>query len=45
MPGFGGMKALHMIREHGLDLPFIFVSGPLAKTLPSKRCATAPAIT
>jgi CheY-like chemotaxis protein len=27
MPQFSGTKALAMIRDHGIDLPFIFVSG------------------
>jgi diguanylate cyclase (GGDEF)-like protein len=31
MPTFTGTKALAMIREHGLDLPFIFVSGTIGE--------------
>jgi len=27
MPKFGGLEALAMVREHGLDVPFIIVSG------------------
>ncbi len=27
MPSFDGLKALAMVKEHGLDLPFIIVSG------------------
>lgn len=31
MPSFSGMKALAIIREHGVDLPFIFVSGTIGE--------------
>jgi diguanylate cyclase (GGDEF)-like protein len=31
MPAFSGLKALTMIREHGVDLPFIFVSGTIGE--------------
>lgn len=31
IPGFGGMAALAMIREQGLDFPFIFVSGTIGE--------------
>ncbi|HVB34491.1 MAG TPA: response regulator [Patescibacteria group bacterium] len=31
MPGFSGTAALAMIREKGLDLPFIFVSGTMGE--------------
>ena len=31
MPTFSGLKALTMIREHGVDLPFIFVSGTIGE--------------
>ncbi len=31
MPGFSGTKALSIIREKGLDLPFIFVSGTIGE--------------
>ena len=31
MPSFSGMKALTMVREHGADLPFIFVSGTIGE--------------
>ena len=31
IPGFGGKKALHIIREQQQDIPFIFVSGTLGE--------------
>jgi diguanylate cyclase (GGDEF)-like protein len=31
MPGFSGIKALSMIRNRGLDMPFIFVSGTIGE--------------
>jgi diguanylate cyclase len=31
MPAFSGTKALSIIREHGLDLPFIFVSATIGE--------------
>jgi diguanylate cyclase (GGDEF)-like protein len=31
MPAFSGTKALAIIREHGIDLPFIFVSGTIGE--------------
>jgi diguanylate cyclase (GGDEF)-like protein len=31
MPAFSGMKALAIVREHGVDLPFIFVSGTIGE--------------
>ncbi|MEI7980719.1 MAG: response regulator [Bacteroidota bacterium] len=32
MPGFGGLIALSMVREKGLDVPFIFVSGVMGES-------------
>ena len=29
IPGFGGLEALEMVRERGLDVPFIMVSGQM----------------
>src|SRR5690606_25965517 len=31
MPGFDGLSALAIVREHVLDIPFIFVSGALGE--------------
>ncbi len=31
MPQFNGVAALHLVRERGLDLPFIFVSGTIGE--------------
>jgi diguanylate cyclase (GGDEF)-like protein len=31
MPSFSGVKALAIVREHGIDLPFIFVSGTIGE--------------
>ena len=31
MPGFSGSKALNMVRERDLDVPFIFVSGTIGE--------------
>lgn len=31
MPGFSGAEALAIVHEHGLDIPFIFVSGTLTE--------------
>jgi signal transduction histidine kinase len=31
LPGFGGMPALGLLRERGLDLPFIIVSGTIGE--------------
>ncbi len=31
MPGFSGAKALSIIRDRGMDIPFIFVSGTLGE--------------
>jgi diguanylate cyclase (GGDEF)-like protein len=31
MPSFSGMKALSIVRERGIDLPFIFVSGTIGE--------------
>ena len=31
MPGFSGSRALAMVREQGLDIPFIFVSGTIGE--------------
>ncbi|MBA3269967.1 MAG: GGDEF domain-containing response regulator, partial [Acidobacteria bacterium] len=33
MPSFTGTKALSIIQEHGLDLPFIFVSGTIGEDI------------
>jgi diguanylate cyclase (GGDEF)-like protein len=33
MPSFSGTKALTMVREHGVDLPFIFVSGTIGEDI------------
>lgn len=33
MPAFSGLKALTMIRERGVDLPFIFVSGTIGEDI------------
>ena len=35
-PRFSGQAALRIVTESGLDLPFIYVSGTMAKTLPLK---------
>jgi CheY-like chemotaxis protein len=31
MPGFGGLEALEVLRESGIDLPFIIVSGKIGE--------------
>ncbi|MFZ5775563.1 MAG: response regulator [Thermodesulfobacteriota bacterium] len=31
MPGFSGMEALEIVRQHGVDLPFILVSGAVGE--------------
>ncbi|MBI4286424.1 MAG: PAS domain-containing protein [Chloroflexi bacterium] len=31
MPGFGGLQALELVKEKGLDLPFIVVSGKIGE--------------
>jgi sigma-B regulation protein RsbU (phosphoserine phosphatase) len=31
MPGFDGLSALAIVREHGLDVPFILVSGKIGE--------------
>ena len=31
IPGFGGMRALELVREHGSELPFILVSGTVGE--------------
>jgi DNA-binding NtrC family response regulator len=31
MPSFSGTQALAIVREHGVDLPFIFVSGTIGE--------------
>ena len=31
MPGFGGLRALELLKESGLDLPFIIVSGTIGE--------------
>ena len=33
MPGFSGTRALAMVREHGIDMPFIFVSGTIGEEI------------
>ena len=33
MPGFSGLKALNVLRETGLDIPFIFVSGTIGEEI------------
>ena len=33
LPGFGGMEALAIAREHSPDLPFIFVSGTIGEEI------------
>lgn len=33
MPGFSGARALAMVREHGVDMPFIFVSGTIGEDI------------
>ena len=41
MRGFTGIKALNIVRERHADVPFIFVSAPSAKTVPSPPCEPA----
>src|SRR5712675_1877830 len=31
LPGFGGMAAREMVKQHRLDIPFIFVSGTIGE--------------
>lgn len=31
MPGFGGLQALQILRERGVDLPFVMISGKLGE--------------
>ena len=31
IPGFGGLEALALVRDRGLDIPFIFVSGTISE--------------
>src|SRR2546423_14571998 len=33
MPGFSGLDALRMVQEHGLDIPFILVSGQIGEDM------------
>ncbi|HHJ15460.1 MAG TPA: GGDEF domain-containing response regulator [Gammaproteobacteria bacterium] len=33
MPGFSGLKALHILREHNSDIPFILVSGTVGEEI------------
>ena len=33
MPGFSGIKALEILKEYGLDIPFILVSGTIGEEL------------
>jgi two-component system cell cycle sensor histidine kinase/response regulator CckA len=33
MPGFSGTAALHLVREKGLDVPFLFVSGTIGEEI------------
>ena len=33
IPGFSGLEALALVRERGLDIPFIFVSGTISEDL------------
>ena len=33
MPGFSGLKALHILREHDSDIPFILVSGTVGEEI------------
>ena len=33
LPGFSGLDALHLMRERGVDLPFIIVSGSVSEAL------------
>ncbi len=34
MPRFSGLDALRVLKDSGLDVPFIIVSGNIGKTLP-----------
>src|SRR2546425_758344 len=36
MPGFSGTEALALLRAHGLDIPFIFVSGTMGEDLAAR---------
>src|SRR5947209_1622407 len=31
LPGFNGLEALRLLRQRGLDIPFLFVSGTLGE--------------
>ena len=33
MPGFSGLDALRIVQEHGLDIPFILVSGQIGEDM------------
>ena len=33
MPGFDGIKALKLMQKHGLDIPFIIVSGVIGENI------------
>src|SRR5205807_5714901 len=33
MPGFSGLDALRMVQEHGLDVPFLLVSGQIGEDM------------
>ena len=33
LPGFGGLQALDLLRQRGLDIPFILVSGTIGESL------------
>lgn len=33
IPGFGGMEALHVFNEYGLDIPFIMTSGKITEEI------------
>src|SRR5258706_3869532 len=33
MPGFSGLDALRMVQEHGVDVPFILVSGQIGEDM------------
>jgi len=36
VPGFGGLEALEVLKSHGLDLPFIIVSGQIGEDVAIK---------
>ena len=47
MPRFNGLAALKMLRESGLDLPFILVSGAVGEdvAVEAMRCDAGPTTT